>query len=100
MATHFSRLLRHAWVTVGLFLFPGHHTGMLVSLVIKIFSHLTKPIIRTLSLSLSLLKVRVICEGTRKPGVSRVSFHSVEPQPVDGNTGHDGASHCGCQTLA
>jgi len=24
---HFSRLLRHAWVTVGLFLFPGHHTG-------------------------------------------------------------------------
>jgi hypothetical protein len=22
---HFSRLLRHAWVTVGLFLFPGHH---------------------------------------------------------------------------
>jgi hypothetical protein len=24
----FSRLLRHAWVTVGLFLFPGHHTGM------------------------------------------------------------------------
>jgi hypothetical protein len=25
--THFSRLLRHAWVTVGLFLFPGHHTG-------------------------------------------------------------------------
>jgi hypothetical protein len=27
--THFSRLLRHAWVTVGLFLFPGHHTGKL-----------------------------------------------------------------------
>jgi hypothetical protein len=25
--THFSRFLRHAWVTVGLFLFPGHHTG-------------------------------------------------------------------------
>jgi hypothetical protein len=25
--THFSRLLRHAWVTVGLFLFPDHHTG-------------------------------------------------------------------------
>jgi hypothetical protein len=22
VATHFSRLLRHAWVTVGLFLFP------------------------------------------------------------------------------
>jgi hypothetical protein len=27
VATHFSRLVRHAWVTVGLFLFPGHHTG-------------------------------------------------------------------------
>jgi hypothetical protein len=27
VATHFSRLLRQAWVTVGLFLFPGHHTG-------------------------------------------------------------------------
>jgi hypothetical protein len=26
VATHFSRLLRHAWVTVGLFLFSGHHT--------------------------------------------------------------------------
>jgi hypothetical protein len=25
--THVSRLLRHAWVTVGLFLFPGQHTG-------------------------------------------------------------------------
>jgi hypothetical protein len=24
--THFSRLLRHSWVTVGLFFFPGHHT--------------------------------------------------------------------------
>jgi hypothetical protein len=29
VTTHFSRLLRHAWVTVGLFLFPGHHTGNL-----------------------------------------------------------------------
>jgi hypothetical protein len=28
VATHFSRLLRHAWVTVGLFLFPGQHTGI------------------------------------------------------------------------
>jgi hypothetical protein len=28
--THFSRLLRHAWVTVGLFLFPGHHTENVV----------------------------------------------------------------------
>jgi hypothetical protein len=27
VAIHFSRLLRHAWVTVELFLFPGHHTG-------------------------------------------------------------------------
>jgi hypothetical protein len=27
VATHFSRLLRDAWVTVGLFLFPAHHTG-------------------------------------------------------------------------
>jgi hypothetical protein len=27
VATHFSRLLRHAWVTVGLFLFSGHHRG-------------------------------------------------------------------------
>jgi hypothetical protein len=27
VVTHFSRLLRHAWVTVGLFLFPGHYTG-------------------------------------------------------------------------
>jgi hypothetical protein len=25
--THFSRLLRHPWVTVGLFINPGHHTG-------------------------------------------------------------------------
>jgi hypothetical protein len=25
--THFSRLLRHAWVMVLLFLFPGHHTA-------------------------------------------------------------------------
>jgi hypothetical protein len=23
--THFSRLLLHAWATLGLFLFPGHH---------------------------------------------------------------------------
>jgi hypothetical protein len=29
VAIHFSRLLRHSWVTVGLFLFPGHHTGKL-----------------------------------------------------------------------
>jgi hypothetical protein len=31
VATHFSHLLRHAWVTVGLFLFPGHHTGNNIS---------------------------------------------------------------------
>jgi hypothetical protein len=30
VATHFSRLLRHAWATVGLVLFPGHHTGKIV----------------------------------------------------------------------
>jgi hypothetical protein len=33
VATHFSRLLRHAWVTVGLFLFPGHHMGISLSLL-------------------------------------------------------------------
>jgi hypothetical protein len=27
LGTHFSRLLRHAWFTVGLFFNPGHHTG-------------------------------------------------------------------------
>jgi hypothetical protein len=27
LGTHFSCLLRHAWVTVGLFFNPGHHTG-------------------------------------------------------------------------
>jgi hypothetical protein len=31
LGTHFSRLLRHAWVTVGLFLFPGHHTGNFIT---------------------------------------------------------------------
>jgi hypothetical protein len=29
--THFSRLLRHAWVTVGLFFSPGHHTGTVLN---------------------------------------------------------------------
>jgi hypothetical protein len=28
LGTHFSRLLRHAWVTVGLFFNPGHHIGV------------------------------------------------------------------------
>jgi hypothetical protein len=27
LRAHFSRLLRHAWATVVLFSFPGHHTG-------------------------------------------------------------------------
>jgi hypothetical protein len=27
LGNHFSRLLRHAWVTVRLFFNPGHHTG-------------------------------------------------------------------------
>jgi hypothetical protein len=28
LGTHFSRLLRHAWVIVGLFFNPGHHTEL------------------------------------------------------------------------
>jgi hypothetical protein len=36
VAINFSRLLRHAWVTVGLFLFPGHHTGSTWNLVLAI----------------------------------------------------------------
>jgi hypothetical protein len=31
VATHFSHLLRYAWVTVGLFLFPGHHSQAILS---------------------------------------------------------------------
>jgi hypothetical protein len=27
LGTNFSHLLRHAWVTVGLFFNPGHNTG-------------------------------------------------------------------------
>jgi hypothetical protein len=27
LGTHFSRLLRHAWVRAGLLFNPGHHTG-------------------------------------------------------------------------
>jgi hypothetical protein len=27
LGTHFSRLIRHAWVTVGLFFNPSHGTG-------------------------------------------------------------------------
>jgi hypothetical protein len=29
LGTHFSRLLRYAWVTVGLYFNPGHHMGNL-----------------------------------------------------------------------
>jgi hypothetical protein len=29
LGIHFSRLLRHEWVTVGLFFNPGHHTGQI-----------------------------------------------------------------------
>jgi hypothetical protein len=36
LGTHFSRLLRHAWVTVGLFFNPGHHAGETVALVLTI----------------------------------------------------------------
>jgi hypothetical protein len=41
VATHFSRLLRHAWVTVGLFLFPGHHTGkcILLTFCVRLLIH-------------------------------------------------------------
>jgi hypothetical protein len=41
-ATHFSRLLRHAWVTVGLFLFPGHHTG---NLYIHTYIHFVRQLV-------------------------------------------------------
>jgi hypothetical protein len=34
LGTHFSRLLRHEWVTVGLFFNPGHHKGKLGLLII------------------------------------------------------------------
>jgi hypothetical protein len=35
--TNFSRLLRHAWVTVGLFLFPGHHTRNMYTFIYYLF---------------------------------------------------------------
>jgi hypothetical protein len=35
LGTHFSRLLRHAWITVGLFFNPGHHTGHYATIVQK-----------------------------------------------------------------
>jgi hypothetical protein len=34
LGTHFSRLLRHEWVTVGLFFNAGHHKGKLDLLII------------------------------------------------------------------
>jgi hypothetical protein len=43
VATYFSRLLRHAWVTVGLFLFPRHHkwkTGQLVDEIMIVIHQL------------------------------------------------------------
>jgi hypothetical protein len=36
LGTHFSPILRHAWVTVGLFFNPGHHTGRMCYTVILI----------------------------------------------------------------
>jgi len=33
VATHFNSLLGHAWVTVGLFLFPGYHTGNILHII-------------------------------------------------------------------
>jgi hypothetical protein len=38
VATHFSRLLRHAWVTVGLFLFLGHYTRKQTITAYRIFT--------------------------------------------------------------
>jgi hypothetical protein len=38
LGTHFSRLLRHAWVTVGLFFNPGHHTGLVSNYIDIILS--------------------------------------------------------------
>jgi hypothetical protein len=33
LGTHFSRLLQQAWVTVGLFFNPGHHTGQVYLII-------------------------------------------------------------------
>jgi hypothetical protein len=43
VAIHFSRLLRHAWVTVGLFLFPGHHTAISNVLCTQIWQWYIEP---------------------------------------------------------
>jgi hypothetical protein len=37
LGTHFSRLLRHEWVTVGLFFNPGHRTGFMVNCLVQVF---------------------------------------------------------------
>jgi hypothetical protein len=36
LGTHFSRILRHAWVTVGLYFNPGHDTGCVLLLQLRI----------------------------------------------------------------
>jgi hypothetical protein len=38
LGTHFSRLLRHAWVTLGLFFNPGHHTGTYLLIIYSKFN--------------------------------------------------------------
>jgi hypothetical protein len=40
LGTHFSRFLRRAWVTVGLFFNPGHYTGGIYSSCLLISSFL------------------------------------------------------------
>jgi hypothetical protein len=37
--THFSGLLRHAWATLGLFLFTGHHTGCILPHPSRFITH-------------------------------------------------------------
>jgi hypothetical protein len=39
LGAHFSRLLRHAWATLGLFFTPGHHTGVKHNTTIEISFH-------------------------------------------------------------
>jgi hypothetical protein len=57
--THFSRLLRHAWVTVELFSFPGHHTGILLStdsIYVKFVGHNFEAMHKFSPISTSLLQ--------------------------------------------
>jgi hypothetical protein len=42
LGTHFSRVLRHAWVTVGLFFNVGHHTGFSSPYFVQIHISLTQ----------------------------------------------------------